>query len=80
MSGSGADPAIVHFVTADKPWYWSSERPFKSEYHKYRRMTPWRRYQLEDQPRLLFLRNFYRAMLPARLRKWLRLRIMSYQV
>ena len=35
------DPAVVHFVGGDKPWYWSSRHPFKAEYRRYRRKTPW---------------------------------------
>jgi lipopolysaccharide biosynthesis glycosyltransferase len=47
------DPAIVHFSGDGlKPWQWSLEHPFKSEYHKYRRKTPWRRYRMEGTPRL----------------------------
>jgi lipopolysaccharide biosynthesis glycosyltransferase len=35
------DPAVVHFVGGDKPWYWSSKHPFKAEYRRYRLKTPW---------------------------------------
>jgi lipopolysaccharide biosynthesis glycosyltransferase len=82
--GIGKDPAIVHFTGGEKPWHWSLEHPFKSEYHKYRVKTPWPQYKLEGKPGLPhilyaclrgfvgFLRSFARTMLPASLRQWLR--------
>jgi lipopolysaccharide biosynthesis glycosyltransferase len=76
------DPAIVHFVTDDKPWKWSNRHPFKDEYRKYRLETPWRRYRQEGTPRLprrlyLLLWSFARAMLPASFRQWLRSDLMN---
>lgn len=78
------DPAIVHFVGADKPWRWSSRHPFKREYHKYRIKTPWRQYKQEGIPRLprrlsRSLRSVVRVVLPARVRQWLRSRAMTSQ-
>jgi lipopolysaccharide biosynthesis glycosyltransferase len=52
IAGKEEDPAIVHFITGDKPWHWSNAHPYKSEYRKYRLKTPWRRYQQEGRPRL----------------------------
>jgi lipopolysaccharide biosynthesis glycosyltransferase len=73
------EPAVVHFINADKPWHWSNNHPFKNEYRKYRLKTPWRRYRQEGQPRLsqrlyLFLRSVARTVLPGRVRQWLRAR------
>jgi lipopolysaccharide biosynthesis glycosyltransferase len=84
-SDSGVEPAIVHFFTADKPWHWSNTHPFKSEYHEYRRRTPWRRYRQEGQPGPVrrfgrLLRSFVRFVLPHRVRQWLRSRVMSSEV
>jgi lipopolysaccharide biosynthesis glycosyltransferase len=78
------NPAIVHFVGDDKPWRWSSKHPFKREYHKYRRKTPWRQYREEGRPALpqrlgRSLRRSARVVLPGRLREWLRSRVMSSQ-
>jgi lipopolysaccharide biosynthesis glycosyltransferase len=40
-----ADVAIMHCAGAIKPWHWSWNlsvpHPLKSEYHRYRRQTPW---------------------------------------
>ena len=76
------DPAIVHFVGFDKPWYWSCNHPFRYEYHKYRRKTPWWQYKLQDKPSLpqrliYYLRYFARMVLPGSLRQWLRLRVVT---
>jgi lipopolysaccharide biosynthesis glycosyltransferase len=72
------DPAIVHFITAHKPWHWSNRHPFKPEYHKYRLKTPWRRYKPEGKPRLHSLRRVARVVLPQNLRQWLRSRLVSW--
>lgn len=78
--GMRLDPAIVHF-TGSKPWHWSNEHPFKHEYRKYRRKTPWRQYREEGRPGLpqrlgRWLRNIARAVLPGSLRRGLRSRVM----
>jgi lipopolysaccharide biosynthesis glycosyltransferase len=85
MPSIRADPAIVHFISDAKPWRWSCEHPFRHEYHKYRRQTPWRQYQQEGRPSLtqrlgLFLRRFARAVLPQSIRHWLRSRVMNSRV
>jgi lipopolysaccharide biosynthesis glycosyltransferase len=82
--GTESDPAIVHFVTSNKPWQWSNEHPFKREYRKYRLKTPWWQYRLEGQPGLpqrlgRSLRRFARIVMPDSLRRWLRSRVMSSQ-
>jgi lipopolysaccharide biosynthesis glycosyltransferase len=80
--GAEMEPAIVHFWTADKPWRWSNNHPFKDDYQRYRRKTPWRRYKQEGQPGLLQRlahspRQLARMVLPTGLRRWLRLRVMD---
>jgi lipopolysaccharide biosynthesis glycosyltransferase len=58
-----ADPAVVHFDGASKPWHWSFRHPFQNEYHKYRLKTPWPRYELEGRPRLDYrLRQSLRSL------------------
>ena len=76
------DPAIVHFVCRDKPWHWSCIHPFKHEYHKYRRKTPWRHYRLLSKPHLAhrlgrYLKSVARLVLPGSIRGWLRTRVMA---
>ena len=73
------NPAIVHFVGPYKPWNWLCNHPFKYEYRKYRRKTPWPRYRQEGKPRYRFLRSVVRVLrsvarrvLPSSLRQWLR--------
>ncbi len=71
------DPAIVHFVSADKPWHWPCTHPLRGEYHKYRRKTPWLHYRLQRKPRLAqklanYIRSRARIVLPKSARRWLR--------
>lgn len=45
------DPAIVHFSGQGlKPWQYALRHPFKDEYRKYRRQTPWPRYREDGKP------------------------------
>ena len=36
------NPAIVHFVGPDKPWSYDSKHPYRNQYLKYLRKTPWK--------------------------------------
>ena len=36
------NPAIVHFVGPDKPWSYDSQHPYKQQYIKYLKRTPYR--------------------------------------
>jgi lipopolysaccharide biosynthesis glycosyltransferase len=79
------EPAIVHFITSDKPWHWSNSHIFKQEYHQYRIKTPWRRYKLEGRPgswqRLSrVLRSVGRTVLPASFRRWMRSRAVTFHI
>jgi UDP-glucose/galactose:(glucosyl)LPS alpha-1,2-glucosyl/galactosyltransferase len=78
------DAAIVHFVGPVKPWDWSwrlsTGHPFRYEYQRYRRRTPWPRYRPAGSPNFkrrvgLRLRIASRAMLPGSTRQWLGSRI-----
>lgn len=73
------DPAIVHFVSSDKPWHRSCSHPFRHEYHRYRRKTPWRHYRLQrkGKRRLMqtigtYMRSGVRLILPKGIRQRLR--------
>jgi lipopolysaccharide biosynthesis glycosyltransferase len=73
-------PAIVHFCTPDKPWQWSNNHPFKSEYRKYRLKTPWSQYIEDGRPGLTLrvyhaLRRGARLVMPRGMRMWLRPRL-----
>jgi lipopolysaccharide biosynthesis glycosyltransferase len=48
------DPAIVHFSGSGscKPWHYRCNHPFRSEYVKYRRQTPWSRFVAVGTPPL----------------------------
>jgi lipopolysaccharide biosynthesis glycosyltransferase len=59
------DPAIVHFTTALKPWFYKSRHKFKHEYWQYLKMTDWKDYKVPD----FNLLNFYRKNMPPALRK-----------
>ena len=77
-------PAIVHFLTGDKPWFWTNKHPFKAEYREYRLNTPWWRYKEEGEPHFLerfdrSLQRIARVILPGSVRRWLRSRILSRQ-
>lgn len=73
-----SEPAIVHFVGHDKPWHWSNRHPFRHEYRKYRRKSPWP-YKAENRPSFPrqvehFVRPALSAILPGSLRRWLKFR------
>ena len=42
------DPHIIHYATGFKPWFYKSLDPFREEYIKYLRLSPWRNYQFPD--------------------------------
>jgi lipopolysaccharide biosynthesis glycosyltransferase len=69
-------PAIVHFLTDDKPWHSFGTHLLKGEYYKYRRKTPWRQFMPLNVPPGISrsIRNFARMALPSNLRVWLRTR------
>ena len=41
-------PVIIHFPAAIKPWHFMSINPYKKEYWKYLKMTPFRDYHEPD--------------------------------
>jgi lipopolysaccharide biosynthesis glycosyltransferase len=88
--GIEKDPAIVHFHGDHKPWQWSNAHPFRAEYIRNRRNTPWP-YREEGAPPLpqrisyslrrsaYVPRRFVSAILPSSLRRWLKSRIFGAQ-
>ena len=42
------NPYIVHFTGRSKPWHLFCWHPFKEEYKKYAKLTPWNKNQLES--------------------------------
>jgi lipopolysaccharide biosynthesis glycosyltransferase len=42
------DPAVVHFTTRDKPWYYSNRHLFKKDYYRYLKLTAWKDYVPPD--------------------------------
>jgi len=52
------DPAIVHFTTNEKPWYYMTSHPFKSEYFKYLKKTDWAGYNPPDRTFRNFIMKF----------------------
>lgn len=57
------DCCIVHFTTAIKPWHKECQNPYKSDYWKYLKMTPWK-----DEKPVFFFSNIYQRYMY--LSKW----------
>jgi len=49
------DPAIVHYVGGEraKPWHYYCQHPFKDEYTKYLKITPWKHVEAIGKPNLI---------------------------
>ena len=56
------NPKIIHFIGYEKPWFINSHRPFKEQYYKYFKYSPWKQnnirqylfYYLKKLAQLLF--------------------------
>ncbi|MEJ1933478.1 glycosyltransferase family 8 protein [Nostoc sp. NIES-2111] len=55
---------IIHFTTAQKPWYYRHDVAFKDEYYKYLKLTPFSDYRPPD----FTLSNFMRKQIKALIR------------
>lgn len=42
------NPAIIHYTGSSKPWHFMNNHPYKSEYWKYLKMTPYADYKPTD--------------------------------
>lgn len=42
------DPCIIHYLTADKPWFKGNNNPYRSEFYKYKSMTKWKNVPLRS--------------------------------
>lgn len=49
---------ILHFTGTSKPWQYMNKHPYKREYYKYLKKTPWYYYQPEDKTIGNFLRKY----------------------
>lgn len=36
-----AEPSIIHYTGISKPWHYFNNHPFKQEYHRYIKLSPW---------------------------------------
>lgn len=55
------DPTIIHFVSKPKPWNAKCTHPFRKEYYKYLRNTPWENFK-EPKPIMSFLYRISRRI------------------
>ena len=48
-------PVIIHYASPDKPWFIFSRHPFRTEYFKYLKLTPWKneKYPWREQVHIL---------------------------
>ena len=37
------DPAVVHFTRVPKPWHWKCTHPYRKDYLRYLKATPWKK-------------------------------------
>lgn len=44
------DARVIHFTGTSKPWSYYDSHPFRSDYYKYLRRTPWRGYRPDGRP------------------------------
>ncbi len=75
MSDILANPALIHFTTCrglSRPWIYWSRHPYKNEYYKYLRMTPWKGFTPTDKSVITLLRFLRRRTIPPIIRNQLR--------
>ena len=56
------NPVIVHFCTAQKPWLYLPEPPYKQDYTYYLSLTPWKGLRPADRTLLNILRKALRRL------------------
>jgi lipopolysaccharide biosynthesis glycosyltransferase len=66
------DALIIHFNGGSKPWSYFCDHPRRAEYEKYLRMTEWRDYVPPDRTPLNMLRKGISAILPDRIKGFLK--------
>lgn len=47
IASVGFEPIVIHFVFKPKPWNYGCTNPYKNEYFKYLKQTPWRDYKVK---------------------------------
>ncbi len=50
-------PAVVHFASAFKPWFYKNVDVYQEDYLRYLRQTPWKEYQFPDKNFINWLRR-----------------------
>ena len=43
-----SNPYIIHYTTEYKPWFKECKHPYKSEYWKYQRLSPWNNHPIQE--------------------------------
>lgn len=43
-----SNPYIIHFTTEYKPWFKECKHPYKSEYWKYQKLSPWHDHPIQE--------------------------------
>lgn len=75
ISEAKANPVIVHYTGSTKPWQMGSKHPYKKDYWKYRKMTPFSSLFPDD----FNIFSFFKLIMPQsfkkRIKKYLRLGI-----
>ncbi len=76
-----AEPSIVHFSTwcgCSRPWLYWSKHPYKKEYYRYLRMTPWKGFTPVNKSKKTLIGYFRRRFIPKNTRRILD--ALAYQV
>lgn len=68
-------PAIIHFLSNNKPWHYMSFHPLKQRYWDYLRRTPWQDYRYPDRCAGNIIRKW--LMLERQLKQWYRRRLIT---
>jgi lipopolysaccharide biosynthesis glycosyltransferase len=66
------EACIIHYNGLSKPWSYFCDHPRKAEYEKYLRMTEWRDFVPPDRTPLNILRKQISAILPGRVKEFLK--------
>ncbi len=62
---------IVHFNGQTKPWHYINDHPYKAEYWKYVRMTPWSEATESGKSLINSLKKLYNKLVPQQVREYL---------
>lgn len=62
---------IVHYNGRSKPWHYINDHPYKADYWRYVRMTPWRDAKESGKSFPNWLKKIFNAAVPQSFREWL---------